>query len=72
MEEAVARAQAKGKRAIESRLPSTAKLIDFTYETSGDAESVLVRVVASTIEEIGELAPWPGDMSEGIGEGASE
>ncbi|MGI6619865.1 MAG: sporulation protein YqfD [Bacillota bacterium] len=72
VEEAVARAQAKGKRAIESRLPSTAKLIDFTYETSGDAESVLVRVVASTIEEIGELAPWPGDMSEGIGEGASE
>ena len=31
-------------------MPSTAKLIDFTYETSG-AESVLVRVVASTIEK---------------------
>ena len=65
IEEAVARAQARGKRAIEDRLPSTAKLIDFTYETSGDAESVLVRVVASTIEEIGELAPWLGDINGG-------
>jgi len=59
IEEAVANAQARGKRAIESRLPSSAKLIDFSYEASGDAESVLVRVVAGTIEEIGELAPWP-------------
>lgn len=65
IEEAVASAQGKGKRAIESRLPSTAKLIDFTYETSGDAESVLVRVVASTIEDIGELAPWPSDEDGG-------
>jgi similar to stage IV sporulation protein len=65
IEEAVALAQAKGKRAIESRLPSSAKLIDFTYETSGDAEGVLVRSVASTIEEIGELAPWPGDQNGG-------
>jgi similar to stage IV sporulation protein len=60
VEEAIELAQARGKRAIEGRLPSSAKLIDFTCETSGDQDSVLVRVTACTIEEIGELVSWPG------------
>ncbi len=65
VEEAIARGRAKGEHAIESRLPSSAKLIDFSYEASGDAESVLVRVIAGTIEEIGELTPWPSHENGG-------
>ncbi len=64
-EEALAYARSRGKRAIESQLPSSAKLIDFSYEAAGDLESVLVRVVASTIEEIGELVPWPSHENGG-------
>ncbi len=60
VEEAITLAQTRGRRAIESQLPSSAKLVDFSYEASGDQDSVLVRVTACTVEEIGKLASWPG------------
>ncbi len=64
-QQAIALAKAKGERAIESWLPSSAKLIDFSYEAFGDEEYVVVRIVAGIVEEIGKTVSWPNNENGG-------
>jgi len=64
-EEAKEIAERQAKDSVQRRLPSSAKLIDLTCEDlRTDGETVYVRAVASAIEDIGVVRPWPSKDTE--------
>jgi similar to stage IV sporulation protein len=59
-EEALSIAKREAMEVIERELPSSAELVDLSYETLTVEEGVIaVRLVVSAEEEIGGVRPWP-------------
>ena len=66
VEEAIALGEKRGRQVLERQLPSTAKVLGVTCDTEvHGSECVVVRLVASALEEIGELRPWPEQKNGG-------
>ncbi len=64
-EEAVRLATSQAKETIGRRLPSSSKLIDLSCEAlPTDGQTVCIRAVAVTIEDIGMIRAWPNDDTE--------
>lgn len=64
-EEAKGMAERQATDSVQRRLPSSAKLIDLTCEAlPTDGETVYIRAVASSIEDIGTVRPWPEKDAE--------